>query len=192
VDSGLVLWVNADLVSASFAGAGLAEPASDYCVLTWIQRHLAGSGGSEFPTLSSLYTTATGDPLSGRLRRQLWASLTPRTVMFEKFFSRLGPSTNHYEAVVAMHECGFTPQVLESLPEAVLTPLQDAISICQPSPPPSWPKGLLTLVGRTDMSGVLQPHKTGRALASAVSVSTANVGIPGLRATTNLLPGTFA
>jgi anaphase-promoting complex subunit 1 len=92
--------------------------------------------------------------------------------MFEKLFSRLGAMTHRSEAVVAMHECGFNPQVLETLPEAVLTPLQDMISICQPNPPPSWPKELLALVSRTDMSGVLQPTKTWRAVGSDIKVST--------------------
>lgn len=106
------------------------------------------------------------------MRGRLWASLTPRTLMFEKLFSRLGAMTHRSEAVVAMHECGFHPQVLETLPEAVLTPLQDMISICQPNPPLSWPKELLALVSRTDMSGVLQPTKTWRAVGSDIKVST--------------------
>ncbi|KAK3904354.1 hypothetical protein C8A05DRAFT_13763 [Staphylotrichum tortipilum] len=146
--------------------AGLVEPPSEYCVLTWIQGHIAMSHGSEYPTLSDLYATATRDGFGGRLRTQLWEALTPRTAMFEKLFARIESTTNPFEVVVAMHECGFTPQVLETLPEAVLTPLQDVISLCQPNPPPSWPHAVLALVNRTDMSGVLQPVKTGQALGS--------------------------
>jgi anaphase-promoting complex subunit 1 len=91
--------------------------------------------------------------------------------MFEKLFGRIGSTTHRLEAVVAMHECGFTPQILETLPEAILTALQDVISICQPNPPPSWPKDLLALVGRTDVSGVLQPAKAWRALGFDINVS---------------------
>jgi anaphase-promoting complex subunit 1 len=106
------------------------------------------------------------------VREQLWTSLTPRIVMFKKLFARLGSSSNRYEAVVAMHECGFTPQILETLPEAILTALQDVISICQPSPPPSWSEDLLALVGRADMNGLLQSRKTWQALPCEVNVST--------------------
>jgi anaphase-promoting complex subunit 1 len=151
---------------------GLAEPPSDYCVLTWIQGHLATGRGAEFPTLSDLYAASARDPLGGRVREQLWTSLTPRIVMFKKLFARLGSSSNRYEAVVAMHECGFTPQILETLPEAILTALQDVISICQPSPPPSWSEDLLALVGRADMNGLLQSRKTWQALPCEVNVST--------------------
>ena len=89
--------------------------------------------------------------------------------MFEKLFARIECTTNPFEVVVAMHECGFTPQVLETLPEAVLTPLQDFISLCQPNPPSSWSDAVLALVGRTDMCGVLQPAKTGQLDASVSS-----------------------
>ncbi|KAJ4289915.1 Anaphase-promoting complex subunit 1 [Collariella sp. IMI 366227] len=147
---------------------GLAEPPSDYCILSWIQAHLTGSRGVEFPTLADLYANATRDAVGGKLRKQLWDRLTPRTMMFERLFARLGSSSGRFEMVVAMHECGFTPRILETLPEGVLTPLQDVISICQPNPPLSWPKDLLTLVSRTDMSGVLQSSRTSRALGLEV------------------------
>ncbi|KAL2130934.1 hypothetical protein VTI74DRAFT_5739 [Chaetomium olivicolor] len=138
-----------------FIVPGLTEPPSEYCVLTWIQAHLTNSRGPEFPTLEDLYGNATRDTRGGRLRKQLWDSLTPRTMMFRKLFARLGPSCHRFQMVVAMQQCGFTPQILETSPEGVLTPLQDVISICQPNPPPSWSEDLLTLVSRTDMSGVL-------------------------------------
>ena len=158
-----------DISAVPILAAGLAEPPSDYCVLTWIQGHIASGQGSEYPTLSSLYATATRDGFGGRLRSQLWATITPRTIMFEKLFARIECTTNPFEVVVAMHECGFTPQVLETLPEAVLTPLQDFISLCQPNPPSSWSDAVLALVGRTDMCDVLQPAKTGQLDASVSS-----------------------
>lgn len=158
--------------------ADLAEPPSEYCILTWIQGHLAASRGTEYPTLSDLYANATRDDLGGRLRGRLWTRLTPRTLMFEKLFARLGATTHRTEAVVAMHECGFTPQILETLPESILTPLQDMISLCQPNPPPSWPKDLLALVSRTDISSVLQPTKTWRVVGSDIKVSARNVLTP--------------
>ncbi|KAK3997833.1 hypothetical protein QBC44DRAFT_354332 [Cladorrhinum sp. PSN332] len=155
--------------SAPFLGATIAEPPAEYCVLTWIQEHLTSGSGTEFLTLPLVYTTATHDTLGAPLRRQLWSSLTPRSLMFEKLFRLLGTSTHRYKAVMAMQECGFTPQILETLPEAVLTPLQDIIFMCQPNPPPSWSKELLSLVSRTDVSAVLRPGKPWRALTSEIN-----------------------
>jgi anaphase-promoting complex subunit 1 len=160
--------------------AGPAEPPSDYCILTWIQGHLATGQGTEYPTLSDLYANTTGDTTGGPLRIQLWASLTPRTIMFERLFAHLGAATNRFEAVLAMHECGFTPHILETLPEAILTVLQDVISICQPNPPLSWPDDLLAFVGRTDMSGVLNPSKTWRARGSDTKVGAGDTSMPKL------------
>jgi len=91
--------------------------------------------------------------------------------MFQRFFARLGSTSSRFDVVVAMHDCGFTPQILETLPEAILTPLQDVISICQPSPPPSWPEDLLKLVGRPDMCAVLRPRKSTKAPLSDPAVS---------------------
>ncbi len=169
-----VILREADSFAVPILAAGLAEPPSDYCILTWIQGHIASGQGTEYPTLSDLYATATRDSFGGRLRTQLWATLTPRTTMFGKLFARIESTINPFEVVMAMHECGFTPQVLETLPEAVLTPLQDFISLCQPNPPSSWPDAVLALVGRTDMCGVLQPAKAGQALGSDANVSSEN------------------
>jgi anaphase-promoting complex subunit 1 len=143
--------------------------------MTWVQGHLATGQGTEYPTLSDIYLNATRDKLGGKSRSQLWTSLTPRTIMFEKLFARLRSTTSRFEAVVAMHECGFTAQVLESLPESILTSLQDIIAICQPSPLPSWPREMLALVGRTDVSGVLQPKKAWRVLGSNTNVSSMQI-----------------
>lgn len=61
--------------------------------------------------------------------------------------------------------------MLETLPEAVLVPLQDAISLCQPHPPATWTDELLSLVKRTDISLVLSPEKRRRPAASKILVS---------------------
>ncbi|KAL2266823.1 hypothetical protein VTJ83DRAFT_6175 [Remersonia thermophila] len=151
---------------APFPIVDLPEPSSEYCVLSWIHGHLTSRRGTEYPTLSDLYSNATRDPLGGRLRGSLWTSLTPRTLMFSKLFGSLSSVTNRFDAVVALHECGFSPRVLETLPESILAPLQDLVSICQPDPPPSWSKDLLALVGRPDVSGALRPDKTWHVLGA--------------------------
>lgn len=83
----------------------------------------------------------------------------PRTLMFKRFFSSLNSTTTHAEVVELMNQCGFTIDVLETLPEAVLTPLKDAISMCQSRPPTTWSLDLLALVHRSDIGTVLKRHK---------------------------------
>lgn len=83
----------------------------------------------------------------------------PRTFMFKRFFSMLNSSITHAEVVELMDQCGFTVEVLETLPEAVLTPLKDAVSMCQARPPTTWSKELLSLVHRSDIATVLKRHK---------------------------------
>lgn len=64
-----------------------------------------------------------------------------------------------------MSRCGFTVDILETLPEAILTPLRDAISMCQSRPPTSWSKELLALVHRSDIATMLKRHKPLQVLA---------------------------
>lgn len=85
--------------------------------------------------------------------------------MFKRLFSFLTPNTTHMEVVELMYRCGFTVDVLETLPEAVLTPLKDAISMCQSRPPTAWTKELLALVHRSDIATMLKRHKPQQALA---------------------------
>jgi anaphase-promoting complex subunit 1 len=175
-----------------FSLPDLPEPPSEYCALAWIHGRLVSSHGADHPTLSELYMTATRDPLGGRLRGHLWESLIPRTLMFSRLFDRFSSVTNRFDAVVAMHECGFCPRVLETLPESVLTPLQDLISACQADPPPSWSKDLLALVGRPDVSGALRPDKTWRVLGPSSSTVGSFLNIIHLTRVSHLfLPGAF-
>lgn len=64
--------------------------------------------------------------------------------------------------VEALHACGFDRYILDTLPDAILTPLQDAISLAQPCPPPTWPTALLELINRSDVSAMLTSTKPKR------------------------------
>ena len=129
------------------------NPANNNDVFGWIQSHLTGQNPDIFLTLADIYSAATKP---GTSKDRAWGTVTPRTLMFQRFFWKIKPDSSHYEIVEALHECGFTPQVLETLPEAILTPLQDAIAMCQPRPPPNWPPELLELVKRTDVGLILK------------------------------------
>lgn len=90
------------------------------------------------------------------IRSVMTTSTVPRIKMFEKLIQRLSlRSRTPVDFVEAMHHSGITTIILESLPEYVLVPLQDAIAQCQPSPPSRWSKGLLNLVNRADVGSVL-------------------------------------
>jgi anaphase-promoting complex subunit 1 len=73
--------------------------------------------------------------------------------------------------VEAMHGAGMTPRVLETLPEALLAPMQDAIAMCQAKPPSSWSRELLELVNRGDISLILEPGRRPRQSAANLLVS---------------------
>lgn len=79
--------------------------------------------------------------------------------MFKEFFSSLTSATTHVEIVELMHRCGFSVDVLETLPEAILTPLKDAMSMCQSRPPTAWSGQLLSLVHRSDIAMMLKRHR---------------------------------
>ncbi|KAJ2986617.1 hypothetical protein NUW58_g4939 [Xylaria curta] len=82
----------------------------------------------------------------------------PRMQMFDDLFRRLGSNRQSPARVVeAMHESNITSIILESLPESILVPLRDAITQCQPNPPPEWSTGILDLIDRADADSILSP-----------------------------------
>ncbi|KAI6080659.1 hypothetical protein F4821DRAFT_251015 [Hypoxylon rubiginosum] len=90
------------------------------------------------------------------IRSAMTPAIVPRIKIFERLFQRLSlRRRTPVDFVEAMYQSGITPILLESLPEYVLVPLQDAIAQCQPSPPSKWSKGLLNLVKRSDVGSVL-------------------------------------
>ncbi|KAI1075178.1 hypothetical protein F5B20DRAFT_585586 [Whalleya microplaca] len=135
-----------------------SEPAP-WNVFDWIQSNL---------TQESISSSAFIPTISSSL-----SSLMPRIKMFDKFFSLLSlRERSPIDFVEAMFESGITPVVLESLPESVLVPLQDAISQCQPAPPSHWPKGLLELVDRSDAGSVLSQSNSHRAHSTSILTPT--------------------
>ena len=80
--------------------------------------------------------------------------------------------------VEALFAAGANLLVLESLPEAILAPLQEAIVQCQREPPTSWSKELLAIVGREDVNTLLTPGERPRHSHSTVLVRNHNLLIP--------------
>lgn len=143
-------------------------------VLEWIQSRFIGLRGQPCLTPADIYYASSRLPETSRLEDQRWDAITPRTLMFKRFFKLVRQRTTAVQMVEAMRDCGLNRHVLETLPEAISAPLQDAISLCQPHPPSEWTSDLLDLVKRSDISLILAPQKRPRITASSILVS--NVG----------------
>ncbi|PFH56387.1 hypothetical protein XA68_16591 [Ophiocordyceps unilateralis] len=128
-------------------------------ILEWIQSRLVGVRGLACITLADIYLANLQLPEASQLEDCRWDLFTPRIFMFKRFFQLVKAKTTAVQMVEAMKDCGITSQVLETLPEAILVSLQDAISLCQPHPPSDWTPDLLELVKRGDISLALEPKK---------------------------------
>ncbi|KHN97163.1 negative regulator of mitosis [Metarhizium album ARSEF 1941] len=131
-------------------------------ILEWIQSRLCGVRGTPCMTPADIYYASSRVSEAEKLQDKRWDTITTRTLMFKRLFKVIRPKSTAVEMVEAMQDCGFTNYILESLPEAVLAPLQDAISLCQPHPPSQWSHGLLDLVKRSDISLIVKPSRRPR------------------------------
>ncbi|EFY84476.1 20S cyclosome subunit (APC1/BimE), putative [Metarhizium acridum CQMa 102] len=131
-------------------------------IFEWIQSRLSGVRGKPCMTPADIYYASSRVSEAEKLQDKRWDAITTRTLMFKRFFKIIRPKSTAVEMVEAMQDCGFTNFILETLPEAVLAPLQDAISLCQPHPPSQWPHHLLDLVRRSDISLIVKPSRRPR------------------------------
>lgn len=74
--------------------------------------------------------------------------------------------------VEALSAAGVDNLFLETLPEAILAPLQEAIVECQSEPPTTWSQELLALVSREDVSMLLTSGRPFRGFQPSLLVST--------------------
>ncbi|KAG6088863.1 hypothetical protein E4U15_004854 [Claviceps sp. LM218 group G6] len=128
-------------------------------ILEWIQCRLSGVRGKPCLTPADIYHASSRVSEAEKLQDKRWDAIASRTLMFKRFFKVTKPTSTAVEMVEAMLDCGITNYVLETLPEAVLVPLQDAISLCQPHPPSGWSNELLDLVKRSDISLIVKPNR---------------------------------
>ncbi|EMT68286.1 Negative regulator of mitosis [Fusarium odoratissimum] len=143
-------------------------------VVNWIQSRLTGERRVPYITPADVYYAGSQLSEAEKSQDRRWESILPRTLMFKQFFKFMKPSTSAVQMVEAMRDAGITPLILDTLPEAILAPLRDAISLCQPHPPTSWSKDLLELVDRRDISLILAPGKQPKPSASKILTPTHN------------------
>ena len=135
------------------------EPTQCPSIFDWIQTCLLIRGVIPFPCLADLVKRASTNDGHCTLRAS-WESLTPRTLSFRSFFSSMRPEWSSAQTVEALSVAGMTPLLLQTLPEALLAPLQESLAQCQAEPPTTWPKELLAMVCREDVTTLLTPrHK---------------------------------
>ncbi|KAL1892382.1 Anaphase-promoting complex subunit 1 [Sporothrix stenoceras] len=143
--------------SNSTPALGIPEPESIPNILDWVRLRLIGTNSDSFPCLRDIFAVLSQQNHKDVTRGDaVWKEITPRTLMFRRFFDETKPTDSSARVVEAMYKCGFTLPILDSLPEGMATPFQDAITRCQQRPPSHWTKELYELVGRGDMNTVLK------------------------------------
>ncbi|EHK23491.1 uncharacterized protein TRIVIDRAFT_37630 [Trichoderma virens Gv29-8] len=148
------------------------EPPARPDILEWIQSCFVGLHDQHYTIPADLFYAAAQLPEPDKMLDSRWNSILPRTLMFKRFFRHVKSNSTAVQMVEAMKACGLTNHVLETLPEAILIPLQDAIALCQPHPPSSWSDEMLELVKRTDISLILSSNKRSRPAMSNILTPT--------------------
>ncbi|RYC55064.1 hypothetical protein CHU98_g11144 [Xylaria longipes] len=152
-------WPDHPIDAESVTTAALPPAPTHWSVLDWLGRGLSRDDKSQM-TIPTVGTTLI--PLH-----------LPRIKMFDDLFRKLDSNRQSPTAFVqAIHQSDITSKILESLPEAILVPLRDAITQCQPNPPPEWSRGILELIDRADVGSILVPMNSHRNYSTNVLVST--------------------
>lgn len=125
-----------------------------------------------FLTLQDLATIRSTMPTRVSRDLERWRSSTPRTLQLAQFFSCMQDDWSSVQLVEALSAAGVDSLFLETLPEAILAPLQEAIVECQSEPPTTWSQELLALVGRQDVSMLLTLGRSSRNFQPSLLVST--------------------
>lgn len=148
----------------------IPEPFGCPSICSWIQVCLITKTLAPFMTLPEIVNNRS--PLSTRYTRDLahWTKLTPRTLLFAKFFSTMRSDWSAVQFVEGLSAAGMDTLLLESLPEPILAPLEEAIIACQTLPPITWSKDLLAIVGREDVNVLLSPGQRPRYAFSNILV----------------------
>ncbi|KAL7797291.1 hypothetical protein V8C37DRAFT_370626 [Trichoderma ceciliae] len=148
------------------------EPPVRPDILEWIQSRFVGLRSQHYLIPADIFYAAAQLSEPDKITDSRWNSILPRTLIFRRFFDLVKPNTTAVQMVEAMKDCGLTSHVLETLPEAILIPLQDAIALCQPHPPSSWSDEMLELVKRTDISLILTSSNRPRPATSNILTPT--------------------
>ncbi|KAK0106409.1 Anaphase-promoting complex subunit 1 [Cadophora gregata f. sp. sojae] len=157
--------------SESPIDSSISEPFECPSIYDWIQGCLRTRSLTPFMTLPELVASHSTSGAVAPTGDQ-WSQLTPRTLLFERFFSVIRHDWSPQQIVEALSSAGADQLFLDTLPEAVLAPLQEAIVKSQAGPPATWSKELLSLVGREDIGMLLTPGQRPRQVQSTLLAPT--------------------
>ncbi|RDW84956.1 putative APC1-subunit of anaphase-promoting complex [Coleophoma cylindrospora] len=135
----------------------IPEPYDCPTIYQWVQTCLLTKSLAPFLTLAELAASRSSASSKSIWDLEQWEDLTPRTLLFVKFFASMKANWSPVQFVEALSSAGISVDFLETLPEAILLPLREAIAQCRKEPPTTWNKELLTLVGREDVNTLLTP-----------------------------------
>jgi anaphase-promoting complex subunit 1 len=148
----------------------IPEPFQCPSIYGWIQACLTTKSLVPFLTLPGIVANRSETLTKYTQNLHHWHKLTPRTLLFVQFFSLLRPDWSAAQFVEGLSSAGMDPQFMETLPEAIHAPLQEAIVECQTNPPSTWSKELLAMVGREDVNILLSPGQRPRHTQSTLLV----------------------
>lgn len=133
----------------------MAQPFEPPSIFTFIENRLCRKTNSGFLTLLDLVSNLGGDTNSQMIRsRHLQSQLTdmtPKTASVVNYLMQADGNASAAEKVRLMLACGFTVEMVQTLPEGVSASLYESIAGCQAEPPSSWTKNLLELIDRDDL-----------------------------------------
>lgn len=144
----------------------LQEPPS---IFAWLERCVKSAPVEKFPTMTTVFVhlqdgpEQMGDTFPRAYNEQhldaFSASAMPRIVALSKYFERIkGRSLSAQRLVEVLVDCGITGEMLETFPEAVAAPFNEAISESRANPPMTWPTELLKLVNREELTITRRPN----------------------------------
>lgn len=103
-----------------------------------------------FLNLMDLVTATDRIPRKGRLWQECF-TLTPRTLALNGFFSELHRFSSSLDRIKLLYRWGLTRSVIETFPEGVSAPLQEAVMQAQVRASTSWNVTPLELIDREDL-----------------------------------------
>lgn len=121
-------------------------------IFEWLNRAVHPELSPQFPTLALLMRQPKSSPRPQPDIEQYVSTITPRTIALGKYLRNVrSNSDSSVKAVEFMAQSSISIRMLETLPEAAMAPLREAIVRCQASPPTTWTSSLLKLVQREDL-----------------------------------------
>ncbi|KHJ32651.1 putative negative regulator of mitosis negative regulator of mitosis [Erysiphe necator] len=149
--------------------SNIKQPYDCPSIYNWIQRSLMTRSSCPFITIPNMGCNSIR--ISDKYANELCSRLTPRTLILKKFFDLVTPDWTPTQVVQSFSQAGGDIQILDTLPEAILVPLQEAITRCQSDPSSTWNSKLLALVGREDVNISLTPGLKPREIQPKTSVA---------------------